>query len=232
MVAFYGHLVATRKEFAKPYVPGYVLDRIKTKGDVATAGIVPISWARMAGWSSLAETPPDTFWRSLVGNRNATGQRAPFHWGQICTTAFARRAVGQDLETSEAIRHGCPDPIRVFLERVQSVVWSRRLIRLERFDDLGLTAKQAKKGDLLCILKGCSVPVVLREFVDGVRAAASGCADSLGHFHEVSPADVAERQLRVHYEFIGEAYIHGLMDGEAADRRAAMLIPPHSFLLR
>ena len=211
---------------------GFVLDRIKAKDAVATAGIVPISWAKMAGWSQLDESPPEIFWRTLVGNRNATGQRAPFHWGQVCISAFARRAVGQDLDTSEAIRHGCPDPVRVFLERVQSVAWSRRLIRLDRFDDLGLTAKSVKKGDLLCILKGCSVPVVLRELIDGCRAVATATPDPLGHFTTVSPVEVAERQPRVHYEFVGEAYVHGLMDGEALDRRAYLQIPPHSFLLR
>lgn len=211
---------------------GFVLDQIKAKEAVATAGIIPLAWARMAGWHRLDQPAPEIFWRTLVGNRNTMGQRAPFHWGQVCTAAFARRALGQDLDTSEAIRHGCPDPVRAFLERVQSVVWSRRLIRLKSFDDLGLTAKSARKGDLLCILKGCSVPVILREFIDGSRAASTSDPDPLGHFSDVSPADVAERQPRAHYEFIGEAYVHGLMDGEALDRRAQLKIPPHSFLLR
>jgi hypothetical protein len=211
---------------------GFVLDRIKTKDAIATAGIVPMTWTKMGGWTSLDETPPEIFWRTLVGNRNASGQRAPFHWGQVCTAAFTRRAVGQDLDTGEAIRHGCPDTVRAFLERVQSVVWSRRLIRFDRLDTLGLAPRSAKKSDLLCILKGCSVPVVLREFIDGSRAASRGCPDPLGHFSSVSPTDVAERQPRVYYEFIGEAYVHGIMDGEAYDHKHAWNIPPHSFLLR
>jgi hypothetical protein len=211
---------------------GFVLDRIKTKDAIATAGIVPMSWTRMGGWTNIDEVPPEIFWRTLVGNRNASGQRAPFHWGQACAATFARRAVGQDLDTGEAIRHGCPDTIRPFLERVQCVVWSRRLILLDRTDTLGLAPKSAKKGDLLCILKGCSVPVILREFNDGSRAAASSCPDPLGHFSDVPATDVAERQPRVHYEFVGEAYVHGLMDGEAYDRKHSWNIPPHSFLLR
>lgn len=211
---------------------GFVLDRIKTKDAIATAGIVPISWTRMGGWTCIDEVPPEIFWRTLVGNRNASGQRAPFHWGQVCAAAFARRAVGQDLDTGEAIRHGCPDTIRAFLERVQCVVWSRRLISLDRTDTLGLAPKYAKKGDLLCILKGCSVPVVLREFIDSSRAVSSSQPDPLGHFSDVPAADVAERQSHVHYEFVGEAYVHGLMDGEAYDRKHAWNIPPHSFLLR
>jgi hypothetical protein len=40
-------------------------------------------------------------------------------------------------------------------------------------------------GDLICILFGCSVPVILRKHKDGF------------------------------YEFVGESYIYGKMDGEA-----------------
>jgi hypothetical protein len=48
------------------------------------------------------------------------------------------------------------------------------------------------EGDIICILFGCSVPIVLREY----------------------------RTENDHYfEFIGEAYIHGMMDGEAVAKK-------------
>ena len=50
---------------------------------------------------------------------------------------------------------------------------------------LGFVDTYAKEGDIICILLGCSVPVVLRP-VGGDSA----------------------------FEFIGECYIHGLMEGE------------------
>lgn len=53
------------------------------------------------------------------------------------------------------------------------MVWNRRLVLLERLKRrendiaLALAPGKAKKGDLICILHGCSVPVVLRKIVNG-----------------------------------------------------------------
>jgi hypothetical protein len=56
-------------------------------------------------------------------------------------------------------------------------------------------------GDLVCILFGCSVPVILREITGKLRKPRDG---------------------RVYHELIGEAYIHGKMDGEALSTYATM----------
>ena len=65
----------------------------------------------------------------------------------------------------------------------------RRLI-ITQHEALGLAPEESKKRDLICILYGCSVPVALRRMVD--------------------PASNKE-----YYIFIGECYVHGIMDGEA-----------------
>ena len=52
----------------------------------------------------------------------------------------------------------------------------------------GLASQKAERGDLICILFGCSVPVVLRKRVTNGSTW---------------------------YQFIGECYAHGIMDGEA-----------------
>ena len=54
----------------------------------------------------------------------------------------------------------------------------------------GLGPEESETGDIVCVLYGCSVPVVLR---------------------------VAEKQRvdgKVLHEVVGEAYVHGIMDGE------------------
>jgi hypothetical protein len=51
---------------------------------------------------------------------------------------------------------------------------------------VGITAAHARKGDMVCVLFGCSIPVVLR------------------------PVGVEGR-----YEFVGECYLHGFMYGAA-----------------
>ncbi|CAG1996140.1 unnamed protein product [Fusarium graminearum] len=53
---------------------------------------------------------------------------------------------------------------------------------------LGLCPPETEEGDFICILFGCSVPVVLREVPD-----------------------------KGHMVLIGEAYVHGKMDGEAVE---------------
>ncbi|KAI0174644.1 heterokaryon incompatibility protein-domain-containing protein [Pestalotiopsis sp. NC0098] len=52
---------------------------------------------------------------------------------------------------------------------------------------IGMAPPQARKGDLVCVLLGCSVPVVLREVHVGQQSM---------------------------YRFIGECYLHGFMNGE------------------
>ncbi|KAF6811522.1 ankyrin and het domain protein [Colletotrichum sojae] len=51
----------------------------------------------------------------------------------------------------------------------------------------GLCPPEAQVGDAICVLFGCSVPVILRETSDG------------------------------YVELLGEAYVHGYMDGEAVE---------------
>ncbi len=63
---------------------------------------------------------------------------------------------------------------------------NRALKNIELF---GLCPGGTKKGDLICILYGCSVPVILRQRPPN------------------SPGGW--------FELIGEAYVHGKMDGEA-----------------
>ena len=54
---------------------------------------------------------------------------------------------------------------------------------------LGLAPPSAEKGDIICVLFGCSVPVLLR------------------------PSTTKGREDE--FTFIGECYLHGMMDGEA-----------------
>ena len=59
---------------------------------------------------------------------------------------------------------------------------------------IGLVPSGAMPGDLLCLFFGASVPFVLRPRADCRDGASSGT-----------------------YSLVGEAYIHGIMDGEALD---------------
>jgi hypothetical protein len=52
---------------------------------------------------------------------------------------------------------------------------------------IGIAPQASQKSDVICIFFGCSVPVVLEPQVNG------------------------------EYRFVGECYVHGVMDGEAVD---------------
>ena len=54
---------------------------------------------------------------------------------------------------------------------------------------LGLVPDSSKEEDLICIIFGCSVPIVLRK-IEG-------------------------RDGKSHFYFIGECYVHEMMDGKA-----------------
>ncbi|KAF2237705.1 HET-domain-containing protein [Viridothelium virens] len=201
----------------KLFVKGFVLDRIKEKSATATGGIIPCEWTDIGGWKTLDDYPPERFWRTLVGNRDLHSQRPPSHWKRVCREAFQRRPHRGDLNTTEAVMYDCPSAVREYLERVQCVVWSRRLILLgEQEDSLGLAPRTAKKGDEICILFGCSVPVVLRKYIDGVPARKYRKNDSNRGKNE---SRVDRNEPEVYYEFIGECYVHGMMDGEAFEVR-------------
>jgi hypothetical protein len=180
------------------FVKGFVLDSIEVKKVFAQQGNVPQEWLEMAGWKDTsASLPPDAFWRTLVADRGRDGGNPPMYWQLACNQAYAQRPTDDDLNTEKLMTiNSRPKAVAEkvvveYLHRVQAVVWMRRLMLTKEQKLLGLVPARAKKNDLICILAGCSVPVVLRR-VDGDKLKGE-----------------------VFYTLIGECYVHGMMDGEA-----------------
>lgn len=71
-----------------------------------------------------------------------------------------------------------------FLEDILLASLHKRLL-FTQDGFIGMAPPETKKGDVVCLLLGCRVPVVLRERIEGG------------------------------YELVGEAYVHGVMKGEA-----------------
>ena len=65
---------------------------------------------------------------------------------------------------------------------------------------MGIGPAAMEKDDVVCIIRGASIPLILRERREFI-------GDGM-----VSP-------FNAHYErwLVGEAYVHGVMDGEAYD---------------
>lgn len=101
---------------------------------------------------------------------------------------------GSGIDIEEIIEENPPAEIKEYLKVVRQCVWNRRTFRgykkcAVNSSIAGLVPQRARIGDELCILYGCSVPVVLRK--------------------------VSKKDEGVHWRLIGEAYVHNVMDGEA-----------------
>lgn len=155
---------------------------------------------------------PDVIWRTLCADRDDKGDPAPTfyrsamsHLLQLSSETFeddkGKKSDNvfesvSSIDVEELLDTELNDHVRTFLEIVRDVVWNRRTFQAspeQDTDDLGrrfvgLVPQSAKVGDRVCVLYGCSVPVVLRQ--------------------KVHPGG------RKGWQLIGDAYVDGIMDGE------------------
>lgn len=128
-----------------------------------------------------------------------------------------------------------------FLERVKSVIWKRRIIEIEPIKDFqgplfGLAPRETQAEDIVCILFGCSVPVILRKVKQSPARKTTGSSkaqeDSQKELSRQDSDEHSEQQTLDFYELIGEAYVHGKMDGEAVQDRRLVTQLSHEYLLQ
>ena len=179
-------------------VVGIEIAKISAIGGHASKGIVQSEWLDMAGLPSQnvgleASVSFDQLWRTLVADRDEEGNKAPRWYGRAFLECIQTPSQDMDIDTQKWINSShTPTLVKDFLRRVQSVIWNRRFFTTDR-GGVGLAPRQAKEGDSICILFGCSVPVLLRR-------------------HEVEEGP--------YYQLIGEAYLHEMMDGQAFWRKS------------
>ena len=185
------------------FVEGVVVDAIAKIQPAALCGNersalhdgVPNNWRAAGGWMQSAKEPPDVYWRTLVADRGPNGNGTPDFYPVACkeqANRYYRVANNYYWDWDATPMSRATDALVVkFVHRVQEVVLNRRLVNTEH-GRLGLAPKRAKKSDLVCLLGGCSVPIVLRPQQD------AGTGEG-------------------YFQFIGECYIHGIMEGEALE---------------
>ncbi|TID14341.1 HET-domain-containing protein [Venturia nashicola] len=208
------------------HVDGFVLTTISETRTEAVGGNIPLKWLQFAGWNRRDEgsnddslsglrtqakskqgpptkeqLPPESLWRTLVADRGPNGSPAPVFYRRACHYAFKQTGIASAIDTEELLDNISLSMVKEFLQRVQEAVWNRQLIKTKR-GHLGLAPDTAEKTDLICILYGCSVPVVIRE-VDGGK-----------------------------HELIGECYIDGMMDGAALAVQTSEKIAKMTFKLQ
>ena len=175
-------------------VVGIDIDLIMGISPRVTAGVIPEECFMLAGLQSSGERAvgdlnkvAGNLWRILVADRDPNGRRPPSWYHQACSEALSNINGNGDLDTNAVVAKSKSPLMTRYLQRVRDVTWNRRLIRTKQ-GRLGLVPAGAEPSDLVCVLFGCSVPVVL-------RAATELPTGS--------------------FRLIGECYIYGVMEGEA-----------------
>jgi len=177
------------------FVCGFEVAAIDQIGPRASEGMILREWLELGDCDVSEENVfiPDKFWRTVVADRGSDGSNAPSWYQRAMLHCLMYSPTNRgDINTSRILddQEGQSSMIGSFLRRVQRVIWNRKLF-IARSGSLGLAPSATQIGDKVCILFGCSVPVILRP-----RHGSDG---------------------RQHWSFIGECYVHGMMDGQAVE---------------
>ncbi|KAN0068896.1 Heterokaryon incompatibility protein (HET) domain containing protein [Elaphomyces granulatus] len=184
---------------------GFKLASIGRLSPRNTAGLVLRESLEMGGWTGIVNnnsSVPDKIWRTLIADRDFDGQVPPTWYQRVCLRCLdiANAFNNGDLNIGQLLKEHS-EILHPYLKRVRNVTWNRKFF-IATIDSampedpselFGLCPPTTKENDLIFVLYGCSVPVILREI--------SKEGDDRGPY----------------YQLIGEAYVHGKMDGEAMD---------------
>ena len=171
--------------------------RVDTVTEVSSRippGLLTQECLEMGGWKGPKDRNeiPEELWRTLVAGRGPDGGNPPGWYHRACWECFHRGTASGDVNIASLITNPKTPPLMVkFLKRVQGIVWNKLFVRSQQERLFGLGPRGTQIGDIICVLFGCSVPVILRPQIDPPSSKI------------------------MHYEVVGESYIYGMMDGEA-----------------
>jgi Heterokaryon incompatibility protein (HET) len=172
---------------------GIQLPSIAWIGDKAGEGRIPSLWSNSFKEAKLGRKYlEEMYWRTLVVDRDPIGNPPP-HWYSIACNEAYKLCLNGELDTVTLLQGERNDGEQIsskLKEFLARVQATTWNRRLVRLKDgsLGLVPNRTILWDQICILFGCDVPVVLRRLNDNT------------------------------WKIIGEAFIYGVMDGEAIDR--------------
>jgi len=185
-------------------VSGFKLSEIIELGAKATGGAILADWIEMGGWREDDASVPEHFWRSPVADRGPDGI-PPSAWYHRACLYCLEQSGGGNITLADLTIESCTSVAIEFLNRVRNVIWNRKFFRTSKEPGkgfFGLATPKAERSDVICILYGCSVPVVL------------------------SPRS----EIPGSWELVGECFVYGMMDGVAMPTDQAQ--HPQEFELR
>lgn len=191
-------------------VTGIKLGKITFRTDPFPDGVITKDCLEGLGWrfdrdATEISDIPDQLWQTLVADRDPDGKPTPPWYKGACKWCLTHQTNNGHINIGTILRDRCEenDIIRSYLQRVRAVTWNRCFLKRDPSDDEDLSCGQdhlvgfgppnTSMGDVVAVLFGCSVPVILRPVYSALKILSG-------------------------YEFIGEAYNYGKMDGEALDQ--------------
>ncbi|KAI1454807.1 hypothetical protein F4805DRAFT_469182 [Annulohypoxylon moriforme] len=199
------------------YVKGFILSTVSWKTDPIPDGIIPQGALQRLGWLCGEDevfSVPDKVWRTLVADRGPDGKPPPSWYHRASLRCLVQDTPNGHISTKNILEQNPTGIMHDYIKRVQAVTWNR--VVLEATDEnnpnenlVGIGPPLTEMGDLICIIFGCSVPCIIRPWM---FASPSKNSDTKRRKPDVSKGEQPD-----YYEFIGEAFIYGKMDGQAVD---------------
>ena len=193
-----GPVALDLRKSASARVKGLRLGTVEKATDSVSGGNIPITALDLLGWKRGRDQGElrDDIWRPLVAERGFHGTNPPTLWRKACADILINHTESGSINIHMIEPKADLAQTKKFLKRMKQVTWNRRFLDVTldkvyreayRSDDhiTGLGPPDTRLADIVCILYGCTVPCILRPVRDGK------------------------------YEFVGEAYIYGFMNGEA-----------------
>ena len=98
-----------------------------------------------------------------MADRGMYDRNPPYYYARACKeTIFKGGLQSGAVDTTALMYNERNSIVAEFCRRVQAVIWNRALIRTEK-GSLGLASNKVQKGDMVCIIYGCTVPLILRK---------------------------------------------------------------------
>ncbi|KAK5652078.1 hypothetical protein OQA88_10854 [Cercophora sp. LCS_1] len=178
----------------------------------------------------------EAVWRTLIGDKTNSARPAPSSCGRTMETLFGLIRQLGELGIRDAPFTGVLLPEHVGMGRTETEREEIRRAEAEfqemsvLFDSgkwsnpfmfcvtekgyMGMVPHVSKPGDEICLIYGMKVPCVLREFEGTEPSGKLVDEEVLGERgHRGVEERIDGREAR--YSFVGDSYIHGIMDGEA-----------------
>ncbi|KAH7361240.1 hypothetical protein BKA66DRAFT_444807 [Pyrenochaeta sp. MPI-SDFR-AT-0127] len=152
-------------------VVGIKLGEIREVSPRMIPGILPQEAVALGGWLHSGvnkklhvDDVPERLWRTLIANKTKDGMQPLPNFPTYCLKMLQQEDTRGDIHLDKIMTTiDADDGMSHFLRRVRDVCFNRKLFIGGATKELtGLCPKGSRVGDIICILYGCSVPVVLR----------------------------------------------------------------------